>query len=193
MTTKAHESAKIEWLWRIAMVYFGVICLVDYHYSISNEIPSDGPLRIGFPMTFYWMVCPMISAGAGACQQGISALGLIVDLTTCVVFAIIAATVTMYFAEKNLIKRKQFWISTGITFALIFLLASVVTALFPSPRHGRALEVGFPVVYLREYAGESWSLLNLAVDLVICFVVSFVIVALFFMDKTDGSMKAHLK
>ena len=114
MTSKAHESVKNEWFWPIAMVFLGVICLADYHYSISNQIPSDGPLRIGFPMTFYWMVCPMISAGTGACQRGISALGLIVDLTTCIAFAIIAATATMYFAENNLIKRKQFWISTGI-------------------------------------------------------------------------------
>jgi hypothetical protein len=180
MTSKAHESVKNEWFWPIAMVFLGVLCLADYHYSISNQIPSDGPLRIGFPMTFYWMLCPMISAGTGACQQGLSALGLIVDLTTCIVFAILAATGTMYFAENNLIKRKRFWISTGIVFALIFLLASVVTVLFPSPHHGRALEVGFPVVYLREYVGESWSLLNLALDLLIGFVVAFLVVAWFF-------------
>ncbi len=183
MTSNARESARNEWFWRIALVFLGVICLANYHYSISNQIPADGPLRIGFPMTFYWMVCPMISAGTGACRQGISALGLIVDLITCIVFAIIAASVTMYFAEKDLIKRRSFWISTGIAFVLIFLLASVVTAFFPSPRHGRALEMGFPAVFLREYAGESWSLFNLSTDLVICFVVAFLLVAWFFVAR----------
>lgn len=173
MTPDTHKFTRHEGVWWIAMLFFLVICLADYHYSTSNQIPSDGPLRIGFPMTSYWMWCPMISAGAGACHRGFSALGLIVDLIACMGFAIIAAILMAHFARKNFVKSKGFWITTCVVFASIFLIASAVAAFHATPHHGRALEIGWPAVYLREYAGESWKPLNLSVDLVVCFLAAF--------------------
>jgi hypothetical protein len=180
MPSKARELTKRKSFWLIAAVLLGLIGLADYHYSIANQIPSDGPLTIGFPMTFYWMVCPMITAGAGACHSGISALGLIVDFIVCMVFAIAAASLSMHFARKDFVKRTLFWISTSVVFSLTFLLASLATALHSASHHGRGIEIGFPVVYLYEYAGDSLDALNLVIDLVICFVAAFLCVASFF-------------
>jgi len=187
MTSKARELTKGRSFWLIAVVFLGLICLADYHCSISNQIPSDGPLTIGFPMTFYWMLCPMIAAGAGACQRGISALGLIVDFMVCVACAIVAAILSMHFSRKDFVKRKPFWISTGLVFISAFLLASLVTAFHSASHHGRAVEIGFPLVYLYEYAGDSLHALNLVIDLAVCFVASFLCVALFFKRKFGGS------
>jgi hypothetical protein len=187
MTSKARELTKGKSFWLIAAVFLGLIGLADYHYSIANQIPSDGPLTIGFPMTFYWMVCPMITAGAGACHRGISALGLILDFSVCVVFAIAAAGLSVHFARNDFVKRTLFWISTCVVFSLTFLLASLVTALHSASHHGRAIEIGFPVVYLYEYAGDSFDALNLATDMVICFVAAFLCVAPFFKGTIDGS------
>jgi len=186
MASNVRELTQGKSFWLIAAVLLGLICLADYHCSISNQIPSDGPLTIGFPMTFYWMLCPMIAAGAGACQRGISASGLIVDFVVCVACAIGAAILWMHFAQKHFVKRTLFWICTGIVFTLTFLLASLATALHSASHHGRAVEIGFPLVYLYEYAGESLHALNLAIDLMICFVAAFLCVAPFFNRKSDG-------
>jgi hypothetical protein len=191
MTSKARELTKRKSFWLIAAFFLGLIGLADYHYSIANQIPSDGPLTIGFPMTFYWMVCPMIAAGAGACQSGIRALGFIVDLMVCIAFAMVAAGLSVHFARKHFVKRALFWMSTSVVFALTFLLASLVTALHSASHHGRAIEIGFPAVYLYEYAGDSLDALNLATDLVICFVVAFLCVASFYRGTMDGTVKTQ--
>ena len=49
------------------------------------------------------------------------------------------------------------------------------------------LEIGFPAVFLLEYAGESWNAMNLAMDLVICFAAALLCVAVFSTEKTDQS------
>jgi hypothetical protein len=187
LTSKAREFARRKTFWLIAAFYLGLIGLADYHYSMSNQIPSDGPLTIGFPMTFYWMVCPMIASGAGACQRGISAFGFIVDLIVCIALAMVAASLSMHFARKDFVKRALFWISVSVVFSFTFLLASLVTAFHSASHHARAIEIGFPAVYLYEYAGDSLDALNLATDLVICFVAAFLCVASFFRKKMDGS------
>ena len=174
---------KNDWFWRLALAFFVVICFADYHYSTSNQIPSDGPLRIGFPMTFYWMVCPMMSAGTGACHQGLSTLGLVVDLITCMAFSVIAAAAAMYFALKDFARAKGVWIATVAAAAFLFVLSSALGVLMSGPHRGRALELGMPVTYLREYAGESWNWLNLAVDLILCLLTAFLVVAPFLAKK----------
>jgi hypothetical protein len=179
MRSSARDSAAGKSFWAIFAVMLGLIALADYHYSTSNEIPSDGPLTIGFPMTSYWMSCPMIAAAGGACQAGISALGLTVDVITCVAFAIVAASLSLHFACRDFVKRKAFWMISGVAFSAAFLLGSLLTA-FHSAHHGRAVEIGYPAVYLREYAGESLNAPNLAVDLGFCFVAAFFLVAPFF-------------
>jgi len=180
MTSKARELTKTKSFWLIVAFFLGLMGLADYHYSMANQIPSDGPLTIGFPMTFYWMLCPMITVGAGACQRGINAWGLIVDLIACIAFAMVAAGLSLHFARKHFVKRALFWTITSAVFFLTVLLASLVTALHSASRHGRAIEIGFPAVYLYEYAGESFNALNLATDLLICFVFAFLCVARFF-------------
>jgi len=179
MTSSARDSAAVNSFWAIAAVMLGLIGLADYHYSTTNQIPSDGPLTIGFPMTSYWMSCPMIAAAGRACHSGISALGLTVDVITCIAFAIVAASLSLHFARRDFVKRKLFWMITGAVFAAAFVLGSLLTA-FHSAHHGRAVEMGYPAVYLREYAGESLSAANLAVDLGLCFVAAFLFVAMFF-------------
>ena len=164
-------------MWLLATFFLGLIGLADYHYSTVNQIPSDGPLTIGFPMTFYWMVCPMIVAGAGACQRELNALGLAVDLIACVAFAMVAACLSMQLAQKNFVKRALFWTITSAVFSLTFLLTSLATALHSASHRGRGIGIGFPAVYLYEYAGDSFNALNLATDLVICFVAAFLCVA----------------
>jgi hypothetical protein len=180
MTSKARELIKSKSFWLIVAFFLGLMGLADYHYSIANQIPSDGPLTIGFPMTFYWMVCPMIAVGAGACQRGTNALGFIVDLIVCIAFAMVAASLSLHFARKNFVKRGIFWTITSAVFFLTFLLTSLATALHSASRHGRAIEIGFPAVYLYEYAGDSFNALNLATDLLIYFVFAFLCVARFF-------------
>jgi hypothetical protein len=180
MQSSAPDFAAGKLFWPVAAVLLGFICLADYHYSTSNQIPSDGPLTIGYPMTFYWMSCPMITAAGEACQAGVNAMGLIVDFITCVAFAIVAASLSLHFARGDFVKRKAFWIVTGVVFAAAFLLESLLTAFHSASHHGRAVEMGYPVVYLREYAGESLNAANLAVDLVFCFVAAFLCVAPFF-------------
>jgi phosphatidylserine synthase len=179
MRSSARGFAADKSFWPITAVFLGLICLADYHYSTSNQIPSDGPLTIGFPMTSHWMSCPMIVAAGGACHTGTSVLGLVVDFTTCVAFAMIAASLLLRFAHRDFVKRKVFWMITGVVFAAAFLLGSLLTA-FHSAHHGRVVEIGFPVVYLREYAGEALNAPNLAVDLALCFVAAFLFVAPFF-------------
>jgi hypothetical protein len=180
MTAIARELTKTKSFWLIAAFFFGVASLADYHYSTVNQIPSDGPLTIGFPMTFYRMVCPMIVAAAGACETELSALGFTVDLIGCLAFAMIAAIVSMHCARRSFVKRALFWTITGTVGILIFLLISLVTALHSASHHGHAIEIGFPAVYLYEYAGDSFNALNLATDLVVWFVVAFLGVAQLF-------------
>jgi hypothetical protein len=179
MTSSARDSAAGKSFWAIFAVMLGLIALADYHYSTSNQIPSDGPLTIGFPMTSYWMSCPMIAAAGGACHTETSVLGLAVDFITCIAFAIVAASLSLHFAHRDFVQRKAFWMITGAVFAAAFLLGSLLTA-FHSAHHGRAVEIGYPAVYLREYAGESLNAPNLAADLGFCFVVAFLLVAPFF-------------
>jgi hypothetical protein len=181
MTSSARNSAAGKSFWPIAAVMLGLIALADYHYSTSNQIPSDGPLTIGFPMTAYWMSCPMIAAAGGAaCHAETSVFGLAVDFITCIAFAIVAASLSLHFAGRDFVKRKAFWMIAGAVFAVAFLLGSLLTAFHSASHHGRAVEIGYPAVYLREYAGESLNAPNLAVDLGLCFVAAFLLVAPFF-------------
>jgi hypothetical protein len=180
MTSKAQELIRNKSFWLIVAFFLGLMSLADYHYSTVNQIPSDGPLTIGFPMTFYWTVCPMIAVGAEACQRGTNALGFIVDFIVCIAFAMVAASLTLRLARKNFVKRTLFWTIMSAVFFLTFLLTSLATALHSASRHGRAVEIGFPAVYLYEYAGDSFNALNLATDLLICFVFAFLCVARFF-------------
>jgi len=180
MTAIAREPAKAKTFWLLVAFFFGVAALANYHYSTVNQIPSDGALTIGFPMPFYRMVCPMIVAGAGACQKKLSASGFAIDLIGCLAFAMLAASVSMRFARRDFVKRARFWTITGAVGTFTFLLSSLATALHSASHHGRALEMGFPAVYLYEYAGDSFNAANLATDLVICFVAAFLAVAMFF-------------
>jgi uncharacterized membrane protein (DUF485 family) len=180
MTSKLQELAGTKSFWLIVALFLGFIGLTDYHYSTVNQIPSDGPLTIGFPMTLYRMVCPMIVAGAGACQKELSALGFTVDLIGCIAFAIVAAYLAAHLARKHFIRRGLFWAITGAVFALTFLLTSLASALHSASHRGRAIEIGFPAVYLYEYAGDSFNAINLATDLVICLVAALFCVAAFF-------------
>jgi hypothetical protein len=176
----ARQLATKRSFWLTAAVLFGLFCSADYHYSVVNQIPSDGPLRIGYPMTGYWMVCPMIAVGSAACQSGMSALGLIVDALFCVALACVAARIAIHVARLDCVKRKRFWVITSLVFVLAFPLVSLVTALHSASHHGRAIEIGFPAVYLYEYAGDSFRALNFIVDLVLCYALSLLCVAVLF-------------
>jgi hypothetical protein len=173
--------------WPAFVAFFALLCLVDYHYSTVNQIPSDGPLTRGFPLTFYWMVCPMSAAGAGACGSGMSVAGLVVDGAFCMACALAAAAISTHISRKKFAKTKAFWISTMVVFALTFLFTSVITLLQSASHRSRAVELGFPAVFLREYAGESWNAMNLAMDLVICFAAALLCVAVFSREKADQS------
>ena len=179
-TSKLRELTRNKSFWLLTACFLGLIGLADYHYSRVNQIPSDGPLTIGFPITFYWMVCPMIAAGAGACQRELSALGFAADLVGCIAFAMGAAYLSMHLACKRFVRRAPFWTVTGAVFSLTFILSSLATALHSPSHRGRAIEIGFPAVYLYEYAGDSFNAINLATDLVVCFVAAFFCVAGFF-------------
>ena len=181
MLSKAQQLTRNRAFWLITALFVGFVGMADYHYSTINQIPSDGPLTIGFPMTFYRKVCPMVVvAGAGACQAEISALGIAVDLIGCIALAMVSACLSMHLARKHFVRRPRFWIITSAVFSLTFLLLSLATALHTASHHRRALEIGFPAVYLYEYAGDSFNAINLAADLVICFVAAFLCVAAFF-------------
>jgi len=140
-------------------------------------------------MTFYWMVCPMIVAGAGSCHSGMSYLGLIVDWITCIAFALMAAGLSMHIARKDFVKRTRFWITTTIVFGLAFLLVSLGTLVHSASHHGHAIEIGFPVVYLYEYAGDSFNALNFVTDLMVCFVAALLCVASFFKGDHDQTLQ----
>ena len=171
--------------WSAFAAFFVLLCLIDYHYSTVNQIPSDGPLTRGFPLTFYWMICPMSAAGAGACGSGIRIAGLVVDAVSCMACALAAAAISAHIAGRKFAKTRTFWTRTVVVFALTFLVTSVIS-LLQSASHGRVIEMGYPVVYLREYAGESWNAMNLALDLAICFAAALLCVAAF-SRKTDQS------
>jgi hypothetical protein len=169
--------------WAAFWIFFGFICLSEYRFSTVNQIPSDGPLTVGFPLTFHWTVCPMIAAGAGGCRSGTSLLGLIVDGTVCVAGAFAAAMLTTHIAGKACVRRRRFWMTTSMVFAVAFLLASLITALQSAAHRGHALEMGFPAVYLYEYAGDSLNVLNLAIDLVFFYAAALVGVAACFKER----------
>ena len=173
--------------WPAFLAFFALLCLVDYHYSTVNQIPSDGPLTRGFPLTFYWMVCPMSAAGAGACGSRMSVAGLVVDGALCLACALAAAAISTHISRRKFAKTKAFWIKKVVVFALTFLITSLIT-LLQSASRGRAIEIGFPAVFLREYAGESWNAMNLAMDLVICLAAALLCVAVFSTEKTDQSI-----
>jgi hypothetical protein len=178
MASIARQLAAERSFWLTAAALSGLFCFADYHYSFVNQIPSDGPLRIGYPMIAYRMVCPMIAAGSAACQSGISALGLIVDALFCGVLACVAAGIAIHVARLDCVRRKRFWMITSAVFVLAFPLASLFTALHSASHRGRAIEIGFPAVYLYEYAGDSFRALNFIVDLVLCYALSLLCVAL---------------
>ncbi len=187
MTPIAPQLAPGKSFWLSAAAFLVVICFVDYHFSTSNQIPSDGPLQIGFPMTFYWMVCPMIAAGSGACRSGISVPGFAVDALFCIACAGVAAGIAIHVAKLACVKRKRFWMITSLVFVLAFLLVSLATALHSASHHGRALAMGFPAVYLYEYAGDSFNTLNFVVDLVLFYAASLLGVALLFGAGRDAN------
>jgi hypothetical protein len=87
--------------WPAFLAFFALLCLVDYHYSTVNQIPSDGPLTRGFPLTFYWMVCPMSAAGAGACSSGVSVGGLVVDAALCMACALAGAALSAHVSRRK--------------------------------------------------------------------------------------------
>ena len=169
--------------WAAFCISFGLICLFEYRFSTVNQIPSDGPLTVGFPLTFHWIVCPMTAAGAAGCRSGTSLLGLIVDGIVCVAGAIAAALLATHIAGKTYVRRRRFWMITSVVFALAFLLASLITALQSVTHRGHALEMGFPAVYLYEYAGDSFNVLNLAIDLVFFYAAALVCVAACFRER----------
>jgi hypothetical protein len=119
-------------------------------------------------------------AVAGACQAEISALGIAVDLIGCIALAMVSASLSMHLAGKHFVRRPRFWIITSAVFSLTLLLLSLATALHSASHHRRALEIGFPAVYLYEYAGDSFNAINLAADLMMCFVAAFLCVAAYF-------------
>jgi hypothetical protein len=185
MTPIARQPAPGKSFWLTAAALLVVFCFMDYHFSTSNQIPSDGPLRIGFPMTFYWMVCPMIAAGSGACRSGISMPGLALDALFCIACAGAAAAIAIHVARLACVRRRRFWMITSLVFVPVFLLVSLVTAWHSASHHGRALAMGFPAVYLYEYAGDSFNTLNFVVDLVLCYAASLLAVALLFGTGRD--------
>jgi len=128
-------------------------------------------------MIVYWMVCPMMAARSAACQSGMSGLGLIVDALFCIAWASVAAGIAIHVARLDCVKRRRFWMITSAVFVPAFLLVSLVTAWHSASHRGRAMEIGFPAVYLYEYAGDSFRALNFMVDLVLCYVVSLLCVA----------------
>ena len=140
-------------------------------------------------MTFYWKVCPMISTGGSACPSGMSALGLVSDLLVCSALSLVSALLAMHVWRKDFITSKLFWLSIGLVVALTFLLASVVTALHSRSHHGREINIGFPLVYLSMHGIESFDALNLAVDLFLYFIASFLCVASFFTMKRNGARR----
>jgi hypothetical protein len=172
--------------WPLAMVYMVLACLLIFHFSTVNQIPSDGPLTRGFPLTFYWMVCPMSAAAAGACRSGTYLFGLFVDCIACMVCAAAAAAVSIHIAGRRFVRRMRFWIVTAIVFATLFLLGSLVSAFLSAHHHGRGVAIGFPAVYLYEYAGESLNAVNLAVDLGIYLAVALLCAAAFSTEKGDS-------
>jgi hypothetical protein len=172
--------------WAAFWVILGFICLCNYRFSTVNQIPSDGPLTIGFPMTFHWTVCPMSAAGAGGCRSGTNFPGLIIDAIVCVVCALAAAALTTHIAAKRYVRTRRFWVVTTVVFALAFLLASLITAFQSASHHGHALEMGFPAVYLYEYAGDSLNIPNLAIDLLLFYAGALVCVAAFSNDRSPA-------
>src|SRR5271154_3776270 len=94
--------------WYLAALLFGLLCSANYHYSASNQIPSDGPLTIGFPMTFFWKVCPMVSVGAEACHEEIAALGLTVDLIVCAAVAMVGAILLAHLVQQDFVRKSRF-------------------------------------------------------------------------------------
>ncbi len=173
--------------WSAFAAFFALLCLIDYHYSTVNQIPSDGPLTRGFPLTFYWMICPMSATGAGACGSGMSIAGLVVDGVLCMACALAAAAISSHIAGRKFAKTRTFWIWTVVVFVLTFLFTSVITLLQSASRRGRAIELGYPAVYLREYAGESWNAMNLALDLGMCFAAALLCVAVFSRNNSEQS------
>jgi hypothetical protein len=131
---RLRELTRRKSFWLVTACFLGLIGLADFHYSTVNQIPSDGPLTIGFPITFYWMVCPMIVAGAGACQRELGAMGLAADLMGCIAFAMGAAYLSTQLACKHFVRRALFWTITGAVFSLTFLLSSLAAALSTSMR-----------------------------------------------------------
>jgi uncharacterized membrane protein YhaH (DUF805 family) len=182
----ARELANRKPFWPLAVIFLALACLLNFHFSTVNQIPSDGPLTRGFPLTFYWMVCPMSAAAAAACRSGTSVLGLIVDCIVCMVCALAAAMVSIHIAGKRFVRRKRFWIITGVVFAATFLLSSLITAFLSAHHHGRGLEIGFPTVYLYEYAGDSLNAVNLAVDLGVCLTVALLCAAAFSREEGES-------
>jgi hypothetical protein len=107
--------------------------------------------------------------------------------------ALAAAAISTQIAGRKFVRTRAFWITTVVVFALTFLLTSAITLLHSASHHGRAhqgrvIEMGYPAVYLREYAGESWNAMNLALDLAICFAVALLCVAVLSGKKTDQSI-----
>jgi hypothetical protein len=178
MTPIARQLATKRSFWLTAVVFSALFCFANYHFSLTNQIPSDGPLTIGFPLRAYWMVCPMIASHSAACQSGISVLGLIGDALFCVALACVAAGVALRISQLDCVRRRRFWTITSLVFVSAFLLISFLTAWHSASLHGRGIRMGFPAVYLYEYAGDSFSTLNFLVDLVLCFAVSLLGVAL---------------
>jgi hypothetical protein len=185
--TSVRALVEKRMFWPAVAGFFVLLCWVNYHYSAVNQIPSDGPLTIGFPMTFHWMICPMSAAGAGACRSGTSTLGLVVDWIACVAGALAAAAWSTHLAGREFAKTRTFWIRTAVALVLIFVLTSAITLLQSAAHHGRAIEMGFPAVYLREYAGDSWNATNLIMDLAVCFAAALWCVATFSREKTGQS------
>lgn len=185
MSASARHPATRTSFWLTAVVLSGLFCFADYHFSSINQIPGDGPLTIGYPMTAYWMVCPMVASRAAACESGIGVPGLILDAIFCVASACLVAGIAGRVARLNCLRRGRFWAITSLVFVCAFLLISLLTALHAASTHGRGIRIGFPVVYLYEYAGESFSALNFIVDLVLCYVVSLLCVALLWGSRTN--------
>ena len=180
------ELIRKKAFWPLAMIFLGLACLLNFHFSTVNQIPSDGPLTRGFPLTFYWMICPMSAVAAGACRSGTSVFGLIVDGIASLVCAMAAAAVSVHIAGKRFVRRMRFWMVTVIVFAAALLLTSLITAFLSAHHHGRGLEIGYPAVYLHEYAGDSLNAVNLAVDLGFCLAVALLCAAAFSREKGDS-------
>jgi hypothetical protein len=50
----AGELANRKPFWPLAVIFLALACPMNFHFSTLNQIPNDGPLTRGFPLTFFY-------------------------------------------------------------------------------------------------------------------------------------------